>query len=379
MESPCNYCCHTRAPRDCTDLFLRWVDHLSVDIQHHRCRGFHCRYYRYNNSSYSRHDSAGVLSAVPIHVAHRLGLPSSRVATSRNLGEAVWYHLPSGSLAERLVAYMRINPDRRKSWRDRDFASGGEDVVGKGAADTLGGTEVCFRVMDNTWVNVDQQLDETTCRNKALGDLAALHRAFTSIHETSQNERLLKTVEQCAAKRITDTCPPLALLAFDFSVTCQALNMDPKRMRDYLDHLYDLSLDNNDQVAHASLRHDCRDKAHVLQDRLWELRHTRPYLLSHLARTLSYDLNKLLSSVDLKRSYRNEASARFLMRIAALCVFVAWQADDERTFTDCLVPRFNELVKIPSSLPGLTSTIFELVSLNPESFVEHRQSLPFCP
>lgn len=286
---------------------------------------------------------------------------------------------------------LPIDSDTRKSWRDRDFANGGEDVVGQVTADALGGPDVRF-VAESYLLGkqLETRINETTRRDKALGDLAALDRAFTWIYETSQDEHLLKAVDQCSAMRISDTsmritdqCSPLVILpALNFSVTCQALGVEPAKMCEYLDRLYDIILDG-DRVVYASLRHDWKDTHdQYIRDRLRELRYTRPHLLRQLARTLTEDLNKLLSFVDLKQKcYLSEASARFLMRITTLCAcLVSYKVKDSWTFTSCLVSHFDALLESSDSLPGLASTLFELLSFfNTETIAGSCEFLMLCP
>lgn len=285
--------------------------------------------------------------------------------TWEGLRRKLYVRSPPGSHLERLAVYLRC--DKYSSWRERDFASGSA-VLSKEASNTLRGAEVRF--VSKGGVVIDFKSARRDVRSV---NIAALGRAFAWIHATSQNEPLLDAVVHCAETRVIDRCAPLALLAFDFSVTCQALGMEPRWMCNCLDRLYDITLEG-DRVEHASLRHDWR---HWL-DEFWlstsldRLRRTQPHLVTQLAKTLTRNLNELLSTIDLERAYENKASARFLMRIAAFCISITSKVNDDRTFVDCLAPPFLKLLDIDAvcELRGLRSTLFELLFLHPDSIVE---------
>lgn len=275
----------------------------------------------------------------------------------------------------RLAERLQIQFDRCTSWKERDFGGDGEDVVGKAAVHALGCKAVCFREKDIFWSTVHQFTD-ADCRAKALVDLAALYRAFTWIHDMSQNEYLLQAVNQCAATRVTDGCTPLALLAFDFAVACQALDADPKWVCEQLDKMYDITLvDHGVLVEHVLLhRLDWNIDTIDLWIKLWALLKTRPQLVHQLAQTLARDLGQLVDCTALEPHYFDEASTRFLMRIIALCACLTCGVDsDQRTFVDCLAPVFHRLCKMHRSLPGLAMSLFKLLALHPESIVEHRE------
>lgn len=284
------------------------------------------------------------------------------------------YKSPTGWACLRVVWLFLF--DRCTSWRKRDFSGDGEDVVDKAAVDVLRCTKVRFRDKhDSLEVH---RITDADRRTKALGDLAALHRAFTWIYDTSQNECLLQAVEQCAVTRVTEGCPPLALLAFDFSAACQALDMDPKKMCEHLDKLYDITL-IDDRVQYAALPHRSRDwrMSRDLKEQIKALQDTRPQLLHQLAETLARDLGLFFDYNYLLGAYYNETSARFLMRIIALCTSLTWiMPNDQRTFLDYLAPHFYKLCKMDRALPGLSTSLFELLALHHESIMpEHRE----CP
>lgn len=293
------------------------------------------------------------------------------------LSNKVRRHTQRGSHCYRLAERLQISFNRCTSWRERDFGGGGEDVVGQPVVDALGCTEVCFR--DKDFFHEVDEITDADRRAKALGDLAALHCAFTWIHDTSQNEYLLQAVQQCSATRVTEGCPPLALLAFNFSVVCQALDADPKWVCEILDKDYDIAV-VGDRVEYAALLprspsrwrlyHDLGEHLHALQD-------TRPQLLHQLVVTFARDLGQLFDHADLESVYHNETSARFLMRTIVLCACLTLNVDgDRQTFLDCLAPHFHKLCKMDRALPGLASTLFELSSLHHESIMpEYRE----CP
>lgn len=99
---------------------------------------------------------------------------------------------------------LQVDFDERKSWRARDSDTSGKDIAGTAAVDALGATNVRFSQRYPLVV----RFDEATCRG--LYNLVALDHAFAWICETSQNEYLLKAVEQCATARSSEGCPPLS-------------------------------------------------------------------------------------------------------------------------------------------------------------------------
>lgn len=282
-------------------------------------------------------------------------------------------HTRGGSRFRRLAGRLQILFDRCTSWRERDFSGGGEDVLDKATADALGCTEVIFMSQDDEVLYIDS----VDCRAEALVNLRPLRRAFLWIHETSQNEYLLHAVEQCAATGVTKGCPPLALLALDFAAACQALDVDPKWMCEQLDKIYDITLVDHG-AEYASLNNDWSAPSDLWEE-LHALRDTRPQLVHQLAETLARDLGQLFDHIGLD-AYSNETSARFLMRIMALCAQLALLVDcSQWTFLGRLSPHFHRLCEMGSPLPGLETSLFRFLSLHPESIVQHRERLISCP
>lgn len=288
--------------------------------------------------------------------------------TWEGLREKVYWNSASDSYLERLAVYLKIHFEHYVSWRERDLASIGKDVISKEASDAFGGAEVCFVNHDGDVIDF-----ESAHRNVDSVNIAALGRAFTWIHATSQNEPLLDAVLHCAVTRVTDDCSPLTLLAFDFSVAYQALGLEPGDVCAYLDYLYAITLEG-DRVDHASLCHNWRDRLEYtgIGDSLDRLRRTQPHLVAQLAKMLTRDLNKLLSTIDLAHAYKNKESARFLMQMAALCTSITSRVNDDRSFVDCLAPLFLTLLDkdTPCRLPGLRSALFALLSLHPKIIVK---------
>lgn len=278
----------------------------------------------------------------------------------------VYMGSPYGSRLQRLAEYLKIRFDHYVSWRERDFASTGKDVISKEASNALQSAEARF-------ASNSGGIDFRSARRDVDSvNIAALGRAFAWIHATSQNEPLLNAVIHCAVTRVIDDCAPLALLAFDFSVACQALGLEPEVVCNRLDRLYDITLEG-DRVEHASLHPNWRDrlKDTVLSTSLDDLRRTQPHLVTQLAQTLTRDLNKLLRRIDLEPAYENKESARFLMQMAALCASITSKVDDDRSIVHCLATLFDKLLySTRCEFPGLRSTLFELFSLHPESNVK---------
>lgn len=282
---------------------------------------------------------------------------------------SVYRRLPWRSV-RRLIEHLLADCNPHETWRDRDFASG-DAILSKEASGALGGADVGFVEGDDRVISF-----ESTRSDKSSANLAALGRAFAWIRNTSQNGALLEAVLHCTETRVTDRCSPLALLAFDFSVACQALRMEPGELCVYLDDMYDITLESN-QVEHASLRHDWRDETFTMRKRLDDLRRTQPHLATQLAKMLADNLGKLLSRIDLGKAYKNEVSARFLMRIAALCACMMARVDDDVASVASLASRFREVLDTSCELPGLRSTLFELVSSDPQNIIEHNGDREF--
>lgn len=158
----------------------------------------------------------------------------------------VYWWLPSDSSFRRLVDRLKIDYIKHGSWRERDLVGGGA-LFGKEASEALGARYVRYDDVFNF---------ETTRKEIASINLAALGRAFGWIRDTSQNEALLDAVVHCIeTTRDTDGCLPLGSLAFDFSVACQAFDMEPVVLLHNLDQMYDIALEDG-RVVHASCRHD---------------------------------------------------------------------------------------------------------------------------
>lgn len=289
------------------------------------------------------------------------------VAWERLIKKA-WRRIRWDSRCGRFIQHLQIRFHTCISWRERDSGSDSKILV------ELGRVEVCFAVAGH---RMPLKCNDGGLRAvEALVNLTALRRAFLWIQETSQNEYLLQAVEQCAAMRVTDRCPPLTLLIFDFSVACQALNADPKWLCQKLDEGYDIIL-VGDQVEYASLRYQDRlSIGHDDERGALALKRARPQLLRQLAQTLAYDLSLLFDHIDVKQAYHNEVSARFLMRIISLCVYLTYEVNsDQRAFLNCLAPHFHRFCEMDCALPGLAITLFVLLCGYPESIVERRE----CP
>lgn len=276
---------------------------------------------------------------------------------------------------------LKINCFKYKSWRDRDFDSSDGGIIDKATVDVLGG-EV---YLGSSRFIVAHSINHFPRRAKtSASKLAALRRAFLWIRETSQTELLLSAVEECAITPVANGCPPLTLLALDFSAACQALRVAPVDMCKYLDMMYEISLDG-DRVEYASLRHgwiqiDDKLRHNDIYNRLSDLCRTRPQLARQLAKTLAHDLNELIRQIIRhinQLAYPNEASARFVMRIAALCALVTPKVFIDRDPTGSFALHFRELLKCKSS-NGLTATLFELAS-SYKSIVEDREFLIYLP
>ena len=109
---------------------------------------------------------------------------------------------------------------------------------------------------------------------------------------------------------------------------------------------------------------------------LESLRHARPYILPQLAKMLACDLNQLLWWMHSGQPF-TEGSARFVMRVVALCGSLMVQCGDW-TCTECLAPLCHRLLKRPfSALPGLRATLVELLRFNARCIAEYRES-PVC-
>lgn len=289
------------------------------------------------------------------------------VTIARSWGRYRYLHTVLECFPRPVPLRLRPNVEKPSDWRTRDVASRDMEFA-KNTRTTDMMAALCLPGVDS--------YDEFEPQKHAQAH--HLIRTLSCIRETSQDTRLWNIVDECWDQRVTSTANLLALVSSDFSFTSERLEQSLDLIFEDLDRLYDITLDGV-QVKHASLRYDWfagKNSAIVLDlsRRLFALQANHRYLVSRLAKMFAQDLNLLLSKLDIDTSL-DEASARFVMRIAAL-VATLMRVSCDWTCAGCLGPVFSRALKAPfRCLPGLRATLFELLARNARFIRKSRKQL----
>lgn len=282
---------------------------------------------------------------------------------------AVFWDAPRLSIRRRIVRRLMFtaNVKHYSGWRARDAAI--RDQMS--TSPSLNATSLALRSSSIEIEGLKKELDKLRIAQVQIGYLS---RMLRWTQEVSQDPRLLHIVDECRETRITKKSHVLALILVDFSFVSEQLGMEPGALCEDLDRLYSIIHDTH-AVEHASLDRFWRDRNDSeLWDRLQRLRRTCPRLLPQLARMLAHNIKQLIELMDTHRRL-DRASAVFVMRLAALAAALMRSSWDW-TCTQCLAPIFCHMLKEQyPCLPGLKTTLFELLRQNPRCILEYCEPL----